>query len=176
MKTTFTLLIGLFCINSQAQTARPITPATGHYQTLAALSKVPNAARQALDTIRFRMQDASKGSFVSTRLRGVYLPTDVPTLLTLPAPPANSSDQTRAELDYMLGLQAKRTPADVAGYKALAAIYHSPTTSNSYDPDYARNGGFADGGIPRRNVLFFHPEISVCAAPPLRAGDQTGTR
>jgi acid phosphatase (class A) len=60
-------------------------------------------------------------------------------LLTIPQPPANSSDQTRAELDFMLDLQAKRTPAEVERYTKLAAIYHNPTTSNPYDPDYARN-------------------------------------
>ncbi|MBO0933102.1 phosphatase PAP2 family protein [Fibrella aquatilis] len=139
MKTTFTLLMSLFyLVPSQAQ-VRPTSPAMGHYLTLAVFSKTPNPARAALDTVRFRMQDASKGSFVSTRLRGVYLPTDVPALLTVPTPPANSSDQTRAELDFMLDLQAKRTPEQVARYTALAAIYHSPTTSNPYDPDYARN-------------------------------------
>lgn len=39
----------------------------------------------------------------------------------------------------MADLQAKRTPVEVERYTKLAAIYHSPTTSNPYDPDYARN-------------------------------------
>ena len=121
--------------------SRPLMPISGHYKTLAAIDRKPNSSRATLDTIRFRMQDASKGSFVSTRLRGVYLPADVPALMVIPAPPANSSDQTRAELDFMLDLQAKRTPAEVDHYTKLAAIYHNPTTSNPFDPDYARNWG-----------------------------------
>jgi len=134
------LTLTLLSVRVTAQpTARPLTPISGHYKTLAAIDRQPNPARSTLDTVRFRMQDASKGSFVSTRLRGVYLPADVPSLLTVPAPPANSSDQTRAELDYMLDLQAKRTPAEVERYTKLAAIYHNPTVSNAYDPDYARN-------------------------------------
>lgn len=134
------LALTLTGVRATAQpTARPLTPISGHYKTLSAIDRRANPARAGLDTIRFSLKDASKGSFVSTRLRGVYLPTDVPALLTIPAPPANSSDQTRAELDFMLDLQAKRTLAEVERYTKLAAIYHSPTTSNPYDPDYVRN-------------------------------------
>lgn len=134
------LFLGLTLTTALAQpTTRPLTPVAGHYKTLAAIDRNPNPAQAALDTIRFRMQDASGGSFVSTRLRGVYLPTDVPALLTVPNPPATSSDQTRAELDFMLDLQAKRTPAEVDRYTRSAAIYHNPTISNPFDPDYVRN-------------------------------------
>ena len=121
-----------------AQT-RPDAPVSGHYQRLSVIDRRANPARAGLDTLRFPLSEASKGSFVSTRLRGVYLPTDVPALLDVPAPPANSSEQTRAELDFLLDLQAKRTPAEVERYTKLAAIYHSPTTSNPHDPDYVRN-------------------------------------
>lgn len=125
-------------LTAEAQT-RPIAPISGHYQQLALIDRQPNPETSAFDTIRFSLKDASKGSFVSTRLRGVYLPADVPTLLVVSAPPANSSKQTRAELDFMLDLQANRTSAEVERYTKLAAIYHSPTTSNPYDPDYVRN-------------------------------------
>lgn len=138
--TNIIITTALALTSATAQTTpRPLIPVSGHYKTLAAINGKPNASRAALDTVRFPVQDASKGSFVSTRLRGVYLPADVPSLLTIPAPPANSSDQTRAELDFMLDLQTKRTPAEVERYTKLAAIYHNPTTSNPYDPDYARN-------------------------------------
>ncbi|WP_018621614.1 phosphatase PAP2 family protein [Spirosoma luteum] len=133
----FLALARLFTTAS-AQT-RPTVPISGQYQRLAGIDRRVNPARASMDTVHFLLKDASKGSFVSTRLRGVYLPADVPTLLTVPAPPANSSDQTHAELDYLLDLQANRTPAEVEHYTKLAAIYHSPTVSNPYDPDYIRN-------------------------------------
>jgi len=134
------LALTLLGVSATAQpVSRTLPPISGHYKTLSAINGQANPARTGLDTILFLLRDASKGSFVSTRLRGVYLPADVPSLLKIPAPPANSSEQTRAELDYMLDLQAKRTPAEVERYTKLAAIYHSPTVSNAYDPDYVRN-------------------------------------
>ncbi len=142
MKSRLTTLLAfaLTIATATAQiTPRPLIPVSGHYKTLAAIDRKPHPSRATLDTLRFPMQEASKGSFVSTRLRGVYLPADVPALLIIPEPPANSSEQTRAELDFMLDLQVKRTPAEVGRYTKLAAIYHNPTTSNPYDPDYARN-------------------------------------
>lgn len=136
--TCLALTLTGFGVTAQP-TTRPLAPISAHYKTLSALDRQANPTRASMDTVRFLLKDASKGSFVSTRLRGVYLPADVPALLTIPAPPANSSDQTRAELDFMLDLQANRTTAEVERYTKLAAIYHSPTTSNPYDPDYVRN-------------------------------------
>lgn len=134
------LFFGLTLTTALAQpTARPLTPISGHYKTFAAINRQPNPALASLDTLRFLLQDASKGSFVSTRLRGVYLPADVPALLTVPQPPATSSAQTRAELNFMLDLQAKRTSEQIERYTKLAAIYHNPTTSNPYEEDYDRN-------------------------------------
>lgn len=142
MKSQLTILLAfaLTIASASAQnTPRPLIPVSGYYKTLATIDRKPNPSRTMLDTLRFPMEDASKGSFVSMKLRGVYLPADVPALLTIPEPPANSSDQTRAELDFMLDLQAKRTPAEVERYTKLAAIYHNPTTSSPFDADYARN-------------------------------------
>jgi acid phosphatase (class A) len=139
MRFTSTLFLSALALSGVVAQPRPLSPVAAHYQTLARLSKQPDPARAALDTVWFRMQDAGKGSFVSLKLRGVYLPADVPVLLTVPQPPANSSDQTRAELNFMLDLQAKRTPEQVDRYKKLASIYHNPAVSNPYDPDYIRN-------------------------------------
>ena len=134
-----TLLSALGSAATAPAQKRPAPPISGHYQRLSVIDRRANSARLGLDTLHFPLSEASKGSFVSTRLRGVYLPADVPALLNVPAPPANSSRQTRAELDFLLDLQAKRTPAEVERYTQLAAIYHNPTTSNPYDPDYGRN-------------------------------------
>ena len=191
----FLALSQLFTTAASAQT-RPTVLVSAPYQRLAGIDRRVNPTRAGLDTIRFLLKDASKGSFVNTRLRGVYLPADVPSLLVIPAPPANSSDQTRAELDYMLDLQAKRTPAEVERYTKLAAIYHSPTVSNPYDPDYVRNwtslyhvgsplgdwytyqkvpltaallsGVYQDATAPADRLLFLHAQIPLPAPPSLR--------
>jgi acid phosphatase (class A) len=92
-----------------------------------------------MDTINFPAREVTTGILAATKMRTVYLVEDVPSLLQMPAPPANSSHQTRAELDFMLDLQAKRTPAEVERYKKLAGIFHSPNNFNPHDPDYDRN-------------------------------------
>jgi acid phosphatase (class A) len=53
--------------------------------------------------------------------------------------PANSSDQTRAELDYMLSLQSKRTKQEIDRANYIANIGSWPTIINPTDPDYKEN-------------------------------------
>lgn len=72
-------------------------------------------------------------------LRTVYLIEDVPDLLAIQNPPANSSDQTRKELEFLLQLQEKRSEDDIKRYKTLAGIYHSPNNFNPLDADYDQN-------------------------------------
>ncbi len=68
-----------------------------------------------------------------------------PSVFSLPEFPANSSAQTRAELDFLLELQAKsRSPENVARSKALAGVYYRVSTQPG-DEDYARM---------RRNLFF----------------------
>ena len=47
----------------------------------------------------------------------------------MPDPPANSSEQTRAELNYLLQLQQKRTRLDVDASLHMAGIYYSLKTT-----------------------------------------------
>ncbi|MBC7948063.1 MAG: phosphatase PAP2 family protein, partial [Chitinophagaceae bacterium] len=128
---------------SFAQTAhnswKESAPGGGHYRTLSLLSPKPDPSRAWMDTIIYPPRENTTGILAATKLRTIYLIEDVPSLLTLTPPPANSSIQTRAELDYMLDLQAKRTPVEVDKYKRLASIFHSPNNFNPYDPDYDRN-------------------------------------
>ena len=49
--------------------------------------------------------------------------------------PANASAQTRAELDYLLKLQASRTPEEQAWCDQLAGIYYHPLIVNPADID-----------------------------------------
>jgi acid phosphatase (class A) len=63
----------------------------------------------------------------------------VPELLAIQAPPANSSQQTRKELEFLAKLRDTRTDKDITRYRTLAGIYHSPNNFNPLDPDYDRN-------------------------------------
>jgi acid phosphatase (class A) len=137
------LLSLLFVFCSKAQNAqynhRQASLPVGHYKDLGLLDGRPDPIFSWMDTIKFPAKDVTTGILAATKMRTVYLIEDIPSLLDLPAPPANSSAQTRAELAYMLELQAKRTPGEVARYKKLAGIFHSPNNFNPYDPDYDRN-------------------------------------
>jgi len=133
----------VFITGSKAQkTKYPIRKTdapVNHYKTLGQLDTSPDQAFSWMDTIQFPAKDVTTGILAATKMRTVYLIEDVPALLQIPAPPANSSVQTRAELDYMLELQNKRTSIETERYKKLAGIFHSPNNFNPYDPDYDRN-------------------------------------
>ena len=110
-----------------------------HYKKLGLLDGHPDPSRAWLDTISYPARENATSTLVATKLRTVYLVSDVSTLLNIPLPPANSSEQTRAELDFLLELQEKRTPQEVERYQKLAGIFHSPNNFNPYDKDYDRN-------------------------------------
>jgi acid phosphatase (class A) len=84
-----------------------LAPVQHHYQTLEILSAEPNEARKALDDIRFPNK---KYQTLIRLFRPAYLTRKQIKALTAEfQPPANSSEQTKAELDFLLDLQNKRT-------------------------------------------------------------------
>jgi acid phosphatase (class A) len=118
-------------------------PERGHYARLAALDATPTPARANLDTLTFPLD--RWGDLYNWRLvkpHYVTVPLDSFTALE---PPANSSAQTRAELDYLLGLQERRTDQEHTWCLEMADIYHHPLLSNPADPRYR----------PNRDNLFF---------------------
>lgn len=137
------LLLSIVIVDSKAQSTkynpRQASPPVGHYRDLGQLDARPDPLFSWMDTIKFPAKDVTTGILAATKMRTVYLIEDVPALLEIPAPPANSSAQTRGELAYLLELQSKRTPGEIARYKKLAGIFHSPNNFNPYDPDYDRN-------------------------------------
>ena len=132
----------LFIAGVDAQTSKYLQSTAGpsaHYEILGRLDARPDPSFSWMDTIKFPAKDVTTGILAATMMRTVYLIEDIPSLLQIPDPPANSSAQTRAELDYLLELQDKRTPLEVERYKKLAGIFHSPNNFNPFDPDYDRN-------------------------------------
>jgi acid phosphatase (class A) len=69
----------------------------------------------------------------------------------LPDPPANSSAQTRAELDYLLALQHHRTPEDVR-----SSLYVSTEFPTSSDIGRLIGYWFEPEKLPLTDSLFSH--------------------
>ena len=111
---------------------RRLTPARGHYEKLARLDPQPSNAQSSIDEKRFASNPASVERIRKAEPEFVRIALDE---FKLPPCPANSSKQTRAEIDYLLRLQAQRTEAE--GERAL---YFAPwgysTTIKPDHPDY----------------------------------------
>ena len=114
--------------STRAETAstklRTLAPgALDHYQRIAALSGEPRAEGHGLDRQQFSLASMSPAYLKVLDVKPTYL--DVPpTTFHLPEFPANSSQQTRAELDHLLELQARRTPDEIESSHKLAGVYY----------------------------------------------------
>ena len=101
-----------------------LAPATlDHYRKLETLSMEPDAEERGLDRKQFSLSAMSPGYLKVLDVQPTYL--DVPpTTFHLAEFPANSSAQTRAELDHLLELQSRRTAEEIAQSKQLAGVYY----------------------------------------------------
>jgi len=89
-----------------------------------------------LDSLRFPLKDFRRSAYL--KLRTVYL--QVPTSFFKIKPfPANSSNQTKAEIAFLVELQAKRSPELLAKTDEMANVYYDPFTNNPTNEDYQRN-------------------------------------
>ena len=99
------------------------TGALDHYQRIAGLSGEPRAEEHGLDRQQFSLAAMSPAYLKVLDVKPTYL--DVPpTTFHFAEFPANSSQQTRAELDHLLELQARRTPDEIAYSHKLAGVYY----------------------------------------------------
>jgi acid phosphatase (class A) len=114
---------------AQKNASRTLEPVSDHYKELQAFSATRNTARAWMDTIRYPPAEYS-GSIVYLLVKPYYL-TDaqVKALSESVRFPANSSDQVRKELDYMLNLQAKRTDDQVKRVTFLGDIGYWPSVN-----------------------------------------------
>jgi len=123
-----------------AQTIPALAPPSEAYKQLRDKGASPNNERRDLDTVQYPWSEYSKGALGNALWRTVYLsPADEAKLPSLVKPPANSSDQTRAELDYLLKLQNTRTKQEIDRAEHIANIGSWPNISNPTDPDYVEN-------------------------------------
>jgi acid phosphatase (class A) len=109
-----------------------------HYKTLQQLSSTSNASRSWMDTIKYPPAEYGS-SIVYLLVKPFYLSeSQVKSLSESVKFPANSSDQVRKELDYMLDLQNKRTADQVKRVEYLGNIGYWPSinlipTHQSYE-------------------------------------------
>ncbi|HJQ39958.1 MAG TPA: phosphatase PAP2 family protein [Thermoanaerobaculia bacterium] len=94
-----------------------------HYRRLAALSGAPRGEPHGIDRQQFSLAAMSAGYLKVIDVKPTYLDLP-PTAFPLPEFPANSSRQTRAELDHLLELQARRTPEEIEYSQQLAGVYY----------------------------------------------------
>lgn len=150
----FSLFVLLFTQLStlRAQGVPPLEPSASDYRPIALLSNSPDANRQTLDTIHFPWSEYSKGALGNALWRTVYLlPDDEAKLPDLVKFPANSSDQTKAELTHLLKLQNNRTKQEIERAEYIANIGSWPNILNPTDPDYLAN----------RQQLFYIPTTAT---------------
>ena len=122
MKLFLTILTLIGTLSLTAQTLQPFSPARGHYKQFQGLSPNPKAGAAALDDQRFPIDKVVAEKRLS--LKPYYLSDNID--FELPEPPANSSDQTRAELNYLLALQHSRTQLDITNALYMAKVYYNP--------------------------------------------------
>lgn len=138
LKALFFLLC--LSVKGYSQPIHPLEPAGKHYKTIGGLSTVPDPARLTLDTIQYPWEEYSKGALANSLMRTYYLSLDDEKKLSaLVKLPANSSAQTRADLDQLLALQNKRTKDEIKRVEYIANIGSWPNIINPIDPDYAEN-------------------------------------
>jgi acid phosphatase (class A) len=133
---------------------RELTQVRGHYQQLQAFSPKPSSTNAEIDKLKFETAPTQIERRLS--LKPIYLQDVTLDDFTLPEMPANSSAQTRAELNYLLALQKQRTAEDIRSSLYMANIYYNLRVKPS-DSTYSRF---------RRNLFFigrsagtwFHPD------------------
>jgi acid phosphatase (class A) len=134
---SFILLSIIFTCSAQKNKLAEIID---HYKSLQQLSSAPNSSRAWMDTIRY--PPAEYGSSIIYLLVKPFYLSDrqVRALVAELQFPANSSDQVRKELDYMLDLQKKRTPEQIARVNFLANIGYWPSVNLlPSHPSYEQN-------------------------------------
>lgn len=125
--TVLTFLVAL-ALSGHSQKIK-LAAVSDHYKSLQQISGQPNASRAWMDTLNF--PPAEYGSSIIYLIVKPYYLTDseVKTISESVKFPANSSDQVRKELDYLLDLQDKRTPEQVTRVEFLGNIGYWPSVN-----------------------------------------------
>lgn len=102
---------------------RKLTPARGHYKQLETFSGKPKSTNEEIDKQKFVTDQETIERRMS--LKPFYLTDVTVDDFSIPNVPANSSEQTRAEVNYLLALQNSRTEEEVRASLYMADIYYN---------------------------------------------------
>jgi acid phosphatase (class A) len=120
--------------HSQKQKIHEPTPPRGYYKSLQSFSPQAKSPNEEVDAKKFPYDPAAAEKRLN--IKPYYLQQVVLDDFSIPAPPANSSAQTRAELNYLLQLQQHRTKLDEASSMYMAGIFYNLKTKPE-DSTYA---------------------------------------
>ena len=149
----FVLLLLSFCTSGitacgQSQSSHfsiasieDIAPAKNHYRDLQSYSAETVEIRAWMDTIAYPPELYKNNTLLFALAQPIYLtPSQVEFLKNSMQFPANSSDQTQAELEYLLELQKQRTPQQVERVMEIARIGYWPDANHiPSHPFYQQN-------------------------------------
>lgn len=129
------ILVALFLFSHIILQAQPreLTPARGHYKQLQSYNTKPSAPDLEIDKQKFPYDAAVAERRLS--LKPYYL--SEKTSFIIADPPANSSEQTRAEINYLMALQNQRTDDQVRAALHMAKIYYNLRVTQK-DSTYAQ--------------------------------------
>lgn len=141
MKTNIALLLMVLfttvSVSGQKNSNRTLTPARGHYKQLQPFSPTSKNAdrdKEKFETSKETME--RRLSLTPHYLIGVTLKD-----FNIPEVPANSSDLTRAEINYLLELQQQRTEEDIRSSLYMADVWYNlrVTPADSTYERYRKN-------------------------------------
>ena len=140
MKRRILLIISSLILSgatSYSQKPKPkmLPPARGHYKQLTAFSPKPKSSNEEIDKQKFLTDKETIERRLS--LTPVYLQNVTVDDFKISDPPANSSEQTRAEINYLLALQKHRTKDDIRSSLYMANVYYNLRVKPS-DSTYSR--------------------------------------
>lgn len=161
------LILATIFATAQKNKLPQIPPPWGHYKKLSAYNADPTKGMEASDTLRFILAPGeTKVTQIERLVSGPAVQKVIPESkcdpsacqsadlighgrkrephylckdekFTIADPPANSSPQTRAELDYLLQLQARRSAEDERASAFYAGVYYRSDIKPG-DKEYAR--------------------------------------
>lgn len=135
MKNLILLSVMLLPISAWAQELHSLESTKGHYLSLQKLDRRPNPSRESLDKISYPMESRASGQQFVGITPSYLIPTEVNALKELVNFPANSSDQTRAELDHLLEWQDKRNTEQRSRAIEIARVGYWPSLDKN-NTDY----------------------------------------
>jgi acid phosphatase (class A) len=129
MKKVSLLLLSLLTYFATFSQKQSLADVSNHYKTLQQLNGSPDQLRAWMDTIKYPPAEYGS-SIVYLLVKPHYLSeVQVKSLSESAKFPANSSDQVRGELDYLLDLQTRRTPEQVSSVTFLGDIGYWPSVN-----------------------------------------------